>query len=635
MMRCVTRLTLKERLGERLAEYPLLRTMLLNPWFALAFLGMSLAALTIVVSLPRVWASTPKGFTPEIKVSLLDLAQARMLRSSAERKARQGDYAGAISAWSSALGNDPGSLDLFRGAFRCLGEGPELPQRTVGRLLNGASWMVQLGGTNRTDLGLIAGAFDKYGLAEEVYLLLNPLAEGLEPSLEAAYLKALFSVARYREFGARWETVEHRLPDDPALGLYRTAYLAGWGPPGGTEAHLQKLRAAMDDLHLGSVACRLLMAVSRERLDAETFALALEREVEASRDRIADHTEYWRLLRTLGRTELARRLAIEFGRPPRAPSEVVVTAQTLMQLELSDEALAYLRRHAIGFGAADDRWSAAVWEVYGDLLIQRRDWEGLKDVATQMRSLPGSHLSLAGFARFLEGRAAYATGAIPAAEAAFEEAIAAGFPLGRLGIRVSLSLLQMSYYDQAVRVLLPLERDFQRDLQYWETVFDAAYYARQDETLLLKAAKAAHDLDPSSEKWRFNYAAALVIGQWRPEEALRLTWTFLQEHPDMLPAQINHIVALAVIGRAEDAAGLLERIDPNRLSGLELGMYHLASVGVYGALRDWDRVRMDLPFLQSERLFPTQQRWVDGIRRAMPASPVETGQPLTSASDRP
>jgi hypothetical protein len=360
------------------------------------------------------------------------------------------------------------------------------------------------------------------------------------------------------------------------------------------------------------------MAVSRQRLDPATYTLALEREREASRDRLVDHVQHWRLLDAVGQKQEARRRAKEFNRPPDLSSDVVVVAEVLIELGLEDECLGYLQRYAREFGSADDFWSAAVWAAYADLLTARRDWEGLKELATQMRSIPGAHEVLVGFSLFLEGRVAYANGAGTAAEANFQEAVAAGFPLGRLGISVGASLLQLGYDQLALQALLPLETLHRGDLAYWQTLFDAAYAVRDDETLLLKAARHAHDLDPTSVKWQCNYAAALLIGQWRPEEALRLTLSLYTRHPDLLAAQINHVFALVLNGRTADAAVLLDRIETHRLTELDRGAYYLASVAVHHALQNWPAVRVDLHALESERLFPKEQRWLDEIRRSLP-----------------
>jgi len=614
----MTGLTLKERLGERLAEYPLLRTMLLNPWFALALIGSLVAGVAVVACLPKVWRSTPAGFRPEVRVSLLDYMQAWALRAAAERDAARGDHLAATAAWQSAVGNDAGNLELYRGAWKHLRDAPELPRRNVGRILANSGWLLLLGGTNRTDVELMASVYDKYNLPADVYRLLTPIAADLPVELEAAYLRSLFWVGRYAEFGTRWEQVKDRLPPEPVMALYRAAFEAGWGSPAGAEEKVQRLKRALDDVLEGPVAARLLMSVSRQRLDPVGFAQGLEREREASRDRISDHVSYWRLLDAVGRKEEARRLAKDFNREPELASDVVLTAEALMTLGLGDECLGYLQRYAREFGADDDFWSAAVWATYADLLTTRRDWEGLKEVATQMRSISEAHRALVGFSLFLEGRVAFANGATSAAEETFREAVAAGFPLGRVGISVGNNLRQMGYPELALQALLPLEPLHGKDLGYWGAVFEAAYDVRKDETLLLKAAWHAHELDPNSLRWRCNYAAALLIGQWRPEEALRVTLAIHTQLPNLAAGQINHVFALVLNGRTDEAAGLLDRIELPRLTESEQGAYYLSALAVHRALEDWPAVSADLKALQNERLFPKQERWLEEIRRALP-----------------
>ena len=605
-------------MGERLAEYPLLRTMLLNPWFALALTGVVLTGLAVLICLPKMWTSSPEGFRPVFKVSLLDLMQARALRASAERKAAQGDHLGAAIAWQSAVGNNPGNLELYRGALRHLGAAPELPMRVAGRTLAGANWLLRLGGTNRVDFEILAGAFSRYGMSEEVYGLLQPMADDLSPELQGAYLKALFAVGGYEDFGARWEAMRDQLPDDPTLALHRTAYLAGWGPVGESEANLRTLMAAMEDVHLGPLACRLVMAVSRQRLEPDRFAEALQRQQERAMDLVVDHTQFWHLLVVTGRKAEAQRLARTFNRPPRTAYDVVVTAEALAELDLSDLCLEYLQRHAMEFGGGNNRWSVAVWATYADQLIAGRHWERLKDIATEMRALPEAQGWLSGFGRFLEGRVAFAQGAVTAARAAFEEAVTAGFPMGRVGIRVGESLSQMGFPDLALRALSPLESRFSDDVGYWRAMFDAVYALREDEVLLLKAATRAHTLEPRSVEWQFNYAAALLIGQWRVEEALGVTRRLLTQHPQSVGARINHAIALCFNGRVDEARTLLETVRLDELRGPQRAAARFGWLGVHRAQEAWEQVRTELRALDGEPMFPRQRRWVEEIRQALP-----------------
>jgi tetratricopeptide (TPR) repeat protein len=609
----------KERLSEKLADYPLLRTLLLNPWFALAFFAVALLGLGTAVCLPKVWLTTPPDFTPVIKISILDMIQARSLRASARRHAEAGRHREAAIAWQSATANDPGNLELHRALFRHLAQAPVMPLSQVNRAFRGIAWMLQLGATNQTDLELVATALDRYGLSEDVFTLLSPQAGRLSPSLEAAYLKALFQVGRYDEFGRRWERVQPQVAADAELALCHAAYVAGWGSLEDAATARQQVQQALDDPRLGTYACRLEMSVCAQRLDVTGYQEALRRLQAGSHDRVLDHVRYWRLLHATGRTAEARARANTFNRPPQSGHEVVQMAEVLIALGLNAECLDFLQRQVREFGRSYSIWSVAVWAAYADVLIAGRNWEQLKEVALEMRALPaGAQAALGGFSQFLEGRVAYVQGSPAAARAAFTEAVRLGFPLGRVGVRVARQLNQMGFADLALETLRPLEPRFENDLLYWKVVFDASYALRADDTLLLRAAARAYELAPQSTEWKFNYAAALLIGRRRPEQALSLTLDLLETDGRTPGGLINHAIALSLNHRYDDAAEILREINPERLNEPQRVAYQMAWLDIYYEADNWAGVRESLRHVDPAGLFPCQQRWIEEIRQAMP-----------------
>lgn len=623
-------LSWRERLGERLADYPLLRTLLFNPWFALAFGLVSALALTAVISLPKFWVSTPPGFQPVIRVNLLDRVQARSLRAAAERHAAAGRHREAAQAWQGAVMNDPGNLHLHRAMFRHLAEAPLLPLAQVSRSFYRVNWMLQLSGTNRADLELAAQALDHYGLAEDVFSLLEPTAAELSPSLEPAYLKALFQVGRYEEFGRRWDqrSPEAARSEDWHLNLCRAAYLAGWGPVEEAPSQRARLRAALDDPDpgLATYACRLEMTVAARLLDPESYRAALQRLELRGEDRATDHARYWRLLKAVGRPDEARALVRSFNRPPDTAFDVVQMADALNELDLKDDLLAFLQRHVLEFGYSPNVWSVAVWSSYVDTLAAGAHWEQLREAARQMRMVRGSLAVLGGLSHFLEGWVLQEQGAAEAARDEFLEAIRQGFPIGSVGLRVARRLIELGHPDLALQTLLPLEARLGNDLAYWRAVFQACYLQRQDETLLLRAAMRAHELAPDSLEWKNNYAAALLINQRRPELAAALTLDLLiadgaRRHPGNL---INHAVALSLNQRFEEATALLAELDPDLLTPMQREAYELAWLQIHHAQARWTDVRRTLDQLRSVKLFPAQQRWLETIRRDLHAAEAQT-----------
>lgn len=608
----------RERWGERLADYPLLRTLWFNPWFALTFFVVTLAGLGAVVCLPKIWVSTPPDFKPVMRVSILDLIQARALRAAADRHAAAGRHREAALAWQGAVLNDPGNLDLHRALFRHLARAPLLPINQVSRSLFRINWLLQLGGTNQVDLQLAAETLDRYGLAEDVFTLLAPQADHLPLTLEPAYLKALFQVGRYEEFGRRWGQVQSTAINDPELVLCRAAYLAGWGPPEVAATHRRIVQDALDDPVRGTYACRLEMAVASRRLDVAGYRAALQRLEARAEDRATDHARFWRLLLAAGLAEEGRNRAHSYNRPPETAYEVVQMADALQALGLQDELVTFLQRHVLEFGYSPSVWSVAVWATYTDVLVAARQWEQLKEAARQMRLSSANQAVLSGFSHFLEGWVAHVQGSREAARDLFQEAIRLGFPVGRVGLQVATQLNQLGYPDLALETLRPLETRFGDLVEYWRAVFRASFALRADDTLLLRAALRAHELAPESLEWKFNYAAALLISRRRPEQALSLTFELLSRGDFGVGGRINHAIALALNRRFDEAADILRNLESEPLNAIQREAWLMGWLEIYHQRRDWAGVRECLAQLESVPLFPSQQRWLENIRRDLP-----------------
>ena len=61
---------------------------------------------------PKIWKSTPDGFTPEIRISGIDLLQARSRAKSARALESAGQSLEAVLAWRSAITKNPGDPQL-------------------------------------------------------------------------------------------------------------------------------------------------------------------------------------------------------------------------------------------------------------------------------------------------------------------------------------------------------------------------------------------------------------------------------------------------------------------------------------------------------------------------------------------
>src|SRR5438105_4349092 len=76
----------------RLENFPLLRILLLEKWFRLAFLLFLAVFAGALLFLPKIWVASPKDFLPVVKVSLLDRFQTWSLKRSARKAVATGHY---------------------------------------------------------------------------------------------------------------------------------------------------------------------------------------------------------------------------------------------------------------------------------------------------------------------------------------------------------------------------------------------------------------------------------------------------------------------------------------------------------------------------------------------------------------
>ena len=157
-------------------------------------------------------------------MSLLDKVQAWSLKRSAAKLAAAGEAEEASRAWASAIGNNLGDPELIRGFLRHVGTMRNPSTTTIRQCLNQAQWLLNLTGTNRTDVGLVALTCDRLAFYGPVLDLLGPHQASLSPTEEAALQKALFLAGGVDEFGKRVAGGASAASSDPELALCRAAH---------------------------------------------------------------------------------------------------------------------------------------------------------------------------------------------------------------------------------------------------------------------------------------------------------------------------------------------------------------------------------------------------------------------------
>jgi hypothetical protein len=94
-------------------DYPLVHLLIRTKWFRRFFFLMLLLMWSIPICLIKVWPTTPEGFEPSIKVSLLDKLQSWALHRAAVDHAAKKEMEASLHAWHASMINDPGNIDVM------------------------------------------------------------------------------------------------------------------------------------------------------------------------------------------------------------------------------------------------------------------------------------------------------------------------------------------------------------------------------------------------------------------------------------------------------------------------------------------------------------------------------------------
>jgi predicted Zn-dependent protease len=602
----------KEEIKEKLLDFPLLRQLVCERWFRIAFIGFLSIFIFLALFLPKIWRASRPGFRPVIRVSGLDLVQAWSLRRTALKATAAGRFEEANYAWQAALANNRADPELVRGALRSFLQDPNLKQHTVPAIPE-SYWLLKLTETNSVpDMELAAHLFERFKYYDPIIELVENRTKGITPPLAASFLKALFWSGRLNDFEARWNEVGSLAEKDPEIPLYHAAYLVGWGPPETITDARKRLSAASGDPTHRILASQLNCVLAAKALNPDSYAQALRQLEDWHEDTLSNHARYWRLLIETGRKEEAIRLLQAYPHGPSSPMELVELDDVYARLNMRDQGVQLLKRYQDQFGN-----TPIFWVTYANELAESKRWEDLRNFALQIRGQDAMRDVLGGFSYFLEGRSELALGRAALAHTAFQNAADRDFPYYTLGMRVGGQLLQLGEPALARQVLVRLEKPLEKQFNYWVLLFSVADRLK-DVDLLVKAADRAFHIAPRDPVAINNYAAALLINREKPDEAIKLTLELVTENPNSLYAVVNHSAALLLNDRPREAEVLLERIRTNGLTRAQLALYNLDLFETYCGLQKFKQAWSTSDQIETDFLYPTQQKWLEQKRKQLP-----------------
>ena len=547
-----------------------LRRALRYMWVRLVVVLVVAVVLAVGLSLPPMWRSSPSGFSPVVRVSLLERLQSHSLQHAAQRLESEGKSAEALLAWRQAIANDPADVEANRGFIRSLSSANKLASELLPMGLWRSQWLLRLTATNQTDVELVAHLCTRYEVTDLALALLTSAEARLSQAALGDLLRTLFYSGQMESFAGVWDRHPGVDRNDPELTLFHQAWEIAWGPPRGISAAKAAFQKAKEDLKLRSVACQLQLSVSDAMADLEGYAESLRQLRDLHADRPLDHVRYWRMLLATGQKREAAELARAYASPPGTTLEARLMFDTFLKVDLKEYAAEFLQKHLATF-----EFDRELWVRQSELLIALQHWDELRGLAVDLRETRHQGLGLTGYAWFLEGLANYRSHLPEPAWEAFRKVPLWPVDDPLLGYRIAKTLTDFGNPELAKDVLVSLERAAGGTAEYWFHLVVAAYEAHEFDTML-SAAEKAYQLAPENLVYINNYAAALLMQRQKSPLAVQLTLRKLTATPRDDGARLNHALALLQNDRVAEAATLLREVDERRLDGRLHTIFNLA-----------------------------------------------------------
>ncbi len=602
---------------------PLVRQLHHEPWFAAATAICFVILLFTAACLPRIWRTTPAGFSPEIRISGFDRLEARLEAGLALNCDRRGDLRGALLHRRAAAAANPANLESLRALLATEARLPARDARLADRMSGEIRWLLALGGTNRAALERAVGA--------AVHLRAEALLGTLVASVsEDAPLLLRMEQAKWRLRAGDFDgfaRAAHRLHPGEGLHdaewpLYGLAWIAGRESPARAKTALDELetraRRSGTSAQERETVLRLLFLVAVSRKDPPGAGSALSTLRDAAADVPGDHARFWDLLARLGRADEARRLASTYADPPAGAADQERIGTALTQLGLWDEAIEFYTR-------CGEHPEGRVRVAHGSALVRRERWREVRELATRMRERTDDNGSWLGYSRYLDGVAFLGFGQTNEAIGEFRRLLETPHSDPRAALAVGSDLVQRRFPEVAMSLLHRREHDFSELPEFWRILVRAAVQ-QGDAEQMLTAARREWTLDPTNLESANDLSVALLVNETEPELTRQLTRRVLDADPESVPAMIHHSLALLGDGLPRAARPLLESLDSSALPAAQRNSLAYARALLAASDQRPTDVVARLRELHPAFLFPGQQAQAEALWQRFATTPSTSGQ---------
>lgn len=577
--------------------------------WALVACGTVFVVLGLLV--PKIWITSPPGFVPAVKVSGLDLLQARSLRKLAVSAEQGGRLTEAIQTWVSAIANDPANPESVRGLIRSLARQPVPDRAWLPEGLQESDTLLRLTHTNAADLETVAEFYARYGQHGWTISRLGATNAPATVATTAALLRSLFLSGQMERLAEVWKQRETLAAASPESALYHAAWQAGWGPAFESVAGRERLEGALKDAALRPLALSLLLRLHYKTLDLRAYEQRLAELDDLHAATLRDQMEHWVLLDLAGQRAQAVALARSFVAAPQTAEEAEQLLSTWARLELFEEGAQLARRLLGDFGPVP-----ALWVRAGQFLIEGKRWDDLRAQAIELRQTETLLPVLGEYGWFLEGVADHGLGRRDAAAAAFGQFLGQLPKDPAVTLHAAVTLGRLGYAEAAAALFKHLDTVTGNNLAFWTQAQLMAYENRQAE-LLLASCEKIHQIRPDDAS-AANLAAALLTVRENPDEAVRLTEQVAGHSPRSLAARLNHALALVQDERPVEAEALLRTVPATGLEESARTMLSFAWFQCHRVAGRFAAARAAAALVDVRFLFPPQLKWFERAQAEMP-----------------
>ena len=599
----------QEQLSERVKGNFLLHLFINDVKFLIAAVVLTPIIIGGVLLIPKIWEVSPEGFKPKVKISGIDFIQARTLAKTAQRHEKEGDYEAALYSWNVAISNHPTETKNLQSAIASFLNIEHPTPKQISQNINYSLWLLKLNQTNFSDLEIIAETLDRSRLDQLQFSLLSPHEDELTEPMRAAYARTLFNLFRHKEFNNQWQQLSESTRSLPSNILYGSAYTALWGTPAEAEKNLTEIKEFAANNPSDRHSRQLLLLIHYQQKNTAAYQATLSELIATQNDSYSHHLGYWTLLSQTGNSERSLKLASDYEKPPTNANDLIAHLRLLRELGAPETANTLVQKHIQSFSG-----ETSLYSNYADLLIELNDWDRLREIAINLRKL-NSESRATSLSYYLEGTAdakQKRRNSADTAFAKFSSSVATDDVQSENNLAKELT--QLGFPMHALRLLTQVESKYEDSSKYWYSRAGYAFRVRNYQDMR-HASEKAFNLEPSNSNFKSALAEALLLLREDPSRAVRLTLELVNENPNSFSHHINHVIALTINQRVEDAAALFEQIPLDAAPDAQAqAAYHYAHFGIAFLQNDFEKAHQISQLVPDSLLSDKEREWFSSCR---------------------